>query len=397
MTEKLYHRDPYRIEFTAQVVSQRQNGDGLWEVELDATALYPTSGGQPYDDGFLQGQPVIEVIEEGDTIIHLLENPLPEDERIRGKVCWVRRFDHMQQHAGQHILSQACLQVARAETVGFHLSDNSVTIDLDVPQLTTGQIQRIEDLANQIVTENRRIVVHVFPTADEIDLPIRKSGKAESDVRVIEVEGFDYSPCGGTHPRSTGEIGLIKILKTEKVRGNTRVHFACGQRALEDYRFKSEIIDEVTGYMTIGAEDLPDMVRHWDDQIKTLKKQVKEFTSSLLKYEAEAIVAAADSDGVYLLSYPERGVEELRQLAAGIVGLDSAAVVLAGVASPKPFVLVVAGEDSGIDASQVLRECGQDYGWKGGGTARQAQGRAEAESLEEGLQAARRYIIGQQR
>ncbi len=392
MTRKLYHMDPYQTQFTARVASQTQVSDGRWEIELDSTAFYPTSGGQPCDQGTLNGQAVVDVFEQGDTVIHVLTAPLPEDSPVAGEIDWERRFDHMQQHAGQHVLSQAFIQVTGAETVGFHLSDNSVTIDINAAELTVDQVAEVQQLANQIVMQNRAITTHVFASAADVDLPIRKAGKAQTNVRVVEVADFDYSPCGGTHPRAAGEIGLVKLLKWEKAKGNTRVYFACGLRALADYQDKGEIVDELARFLSVGAESVLETVQGWDSQLKELRKQVADLSNALLDYEAKELVADSDSH-VHVLHFEERPVEEVRYLAVHLLKVDPAAVVITGVAEPKPFVMVAAGEHSGIDAGQILRHCGAEYGWKGGGSARMAQGGAQADTLQSGLAYAKQLVL----
>ncbi|MBC7224597.1 MAG: alanyl-tRNA editing protein, partial [Anaerolineae bacterium] len=250
-TTRLYYDDPYLTEFTARVV-ERLEWDGHPAVVLDRTAFYPTSGGQPHDTGRLQDVRVVGVEEDPEgRVVHLLERPLQADE-VRGQVDWARRFDHMQQHTGQHILSQACWRTLRAETVGFHLGEEAATIDLDVPDLDLAALERAEVLANDIVCQD--LPVHTaFLTDDEAaTLPLRKPPAVHGKIRVVQVEGFDASACGGTHVRRTGEVGPIAVVRVEHRGRESRVHFLCGHRATQDHRQRIRITSGLMAALTVG-------------------------------------------------------------------------------------------------------------------------------------------------
>jgi len=244
MTNRLYYDDSYLKEFTAVVLAASNEG-GKPAVVLDRTAFYPTSGGQPHDTGTLGRARVLNVEEtpSGD-IIHILDSPL-QPGPVSGLVDWERRFDHMQQHTGQHILSQAFIVAAQAQTVSFHLGQETSTIDIDLPDPSPQIVEKAESLATGIVFENRPVQVLKVDRAKLSELGVRKESQREGEIRVIDVEGFDRSPCGGTHVRRTGEIGLIALLGLERYKGGTRVEFVCGGRALKVFRTENGILKEL--------------------------------------------------------------------------------------------------------------------------------------------------------
>jgi len=234
MTQKLYHEDAYQQEFWAQVLERIAVSNGLGLI-LDKTCFYPTSGGQPHDQGTLNGIPVSDVFEREDdgAVVHVVGGQvegsvLKKGETVHGQIDWEHRFDHMQQHTGQHILSQAFLQLLDAETVGFHLSAESSTIDVDKASLEVAQLDRVEELANAIVFADRRVRTYFVDQESVQDLALRKHPGVTGQIRIIEVEGFDLSPCGGTHVKAAGEVGPIAITKSERRGSETRVEFLCG-------------------------------------------------------------------------------------------------------------------------------------------------------------------------
>ncbi|MEW6364343.1 MAG: alanyl-tRNA editing protein, partial [Acidobacteriota bacterium] len=255
MTRRLYFEDPYCRGFTAHVID-RLVCDGRPAVVLDRTAFYPTGGGQPNDLGTLGSAAVIDVVEreEDSAVLHVLSAPVEPDE-VAGEIDWKRRFDMMQQHTGQHVVSQAFLRAAGCRTVGFHLTGEMLTIDLNNRDIAPDVADAAEDLANQVVFEDRAVVAR-FVAGSELDkLPLRKPPKVETNIRVVEVSEFDWSPCGGTHVARTGELGLIKILKLERRSDSMRVEFRCGRRALLDYRGKNRVLNQLAADLSVGYSE----------------------------------------------------------------------------------------------------------------------------------------------
>lgn len=287
---RLYYADAYLREFSATVINHTTHQDRP-ALQLSQSAFYPTSGGQPHDLGTLNGIPVLDVIADDEkSVLHILAEPLSA-EQVEGRIDWQRRFDHMQHHSGQHILSRAFIELANAETVSFHLSENSVTIDLNRNDLTPAEIDAAENLANQIVTENRPIRAW-FPAADELAaLSLRKiSEKVTGAVRVVDIQNFDTTACGGTHVAFTGEIGLIKIVRLERMKSKlTRIEFMCGQRAIVDYRAKNDLLNTLATQMTTSYQDIPNVLEKLREENKSAKKSLKQARQELAAYQSQAL------------------------------------------------------------------------------------------------------------
>ena len=222
MTERLYYHDSYLRDFTAHVVAVSSDGATAY---LDRTAFYPTSGGQPFDTGFIAGIAVLDVADEGERIAHRLAAPLSARD-VDCSIDWKRRFDHMQQHTGQHLVSAVFEELLGLRTVSFHLGQEISTIDLEAASIESRGVRHVESRANQIVCENRPVIVQFEEAAEARGL--RKPSEREGTLRIVSIEGLDRSACGGTHVHATGEIGAILIRKLEKVRQTMRVEFLCG-------------------------------------------------------------------------------------------------------------------------------------------------------------------------
>jgi alanyl-tRNA synthetase len=293
LTRLLYYDDSQRDAFEAVVVDARSEAEGT-RVALDATAFYPGGGGQPADRGTLDGRSVIEVTAEDGVVWHRVDGALAAGARVEGRLDWARRFDHMQQHTGQHILSRAFVEVARADTLSFHLGDEVVTIDVGHPGPDPGLLRRVEDRANAIVWEDRPVRTHVVPLERALAFPLRKPPDVEGDVRVVEVEGFDWSACGGTHVARSGQVGMIAILGTERYKGGTRVAFACGGRALARLRAASETLRALCLEFTSGEADLPRAIARLKADVRSLESRLKPLLAESIAREAEALLAEAE-------------------------------------------------------------------------------------------------------
>src|SRR5712691_1207639 len=259
MTERLYRSDPYLLDFQARVVARRED-EGRPAVVLDRTAFYAESGGQPWDLGTLGGASVVAVIEKGDEIIHVLDRPLEEGADVRGRVDEARRRDHRQQHHGQHLLSRAFVDLHRASTVSFHLGRDVSTIDLD---RETGEaaVRAAESRANEVVWEGRAVTVRVVSRAEAAAAGVKVPDEAGDAVRLVEAAGFDLQACGGTHPRSTSEVGVVLVLDHGRYKGGSRVRFVCGHRAVEAFRRRTVLLTELATVLSSSLEDLPATAR----------------------------------------------------------------------------------------------------------------------------------------
>ncbi len=374
MTIHLYYGDSYLTEFSA-VVRERRDLEGKTAVVLDQTAFYPTSGGQPHDTGMLGSARVVDVEEDtsGD-ILHFLEGPLPQG-AVVGRIDWQRRFDHMQQHTGQHILSQACVRIAGAATVGFHLGKETSTIDVELNEPTAATLAEVEDLSNQTVFEDRDVSVLVSDRAGLGTLGIRKESTREGEIRVIDVDGFDRSACGGTHVRRTGEIGTIALLGCERYKGGSRLEFACGWRALHIHRSHNGLLKELGRLHSSHFIDLPRLTEKLLQERATLARESAKLQDQIFDLEAQDLLNRADKTDrtiIVCASFPGRSLESIKILAQKVAARPQAVAVLAAVQERAQLVVAKNPEAAG-NCSDAIRQAAARLGGKGGGRPEIAQ------------------------
>ena len=403
MTQKLYHDDAYQQEFQAQVLERVAVGNGLGLI-LDKTCFYPTSGGQPHDQGTLNGVSVSDVFEREDdgAVVHVVggevEGPtlspsislrINNGEIVHGQIDWERRFDHMQQHTGQHILSQAFLRLLDAETVGFHLGAEASTIDVDKAPLEAAQLDEVEKLANTVVFADRPVRTY-FVNPDRMrDLALRKQPMVTGPIRIVEVESFDLSPCGGTHVKAAGEVGPIVITKSERRGSETRVEFLCGGRALADYRRQRRIVGELANRFSVGDWELVETVNRLAEEAKRHRKELNAAKDQLLDYEAARLWAEAEErDGLRIvraiLSEGDGGT--LKGLAQRLAKKE-ACIALLGLKGDRALLAFARSADLPYDMSALLKGACQIIGGGGGGRPDMAQGGGPArDRLEEALE-----------
>ncbi|MEO8089089.1 MAG: DHHA1 domain-containing protein [Gemmatimonadales bacterium] len=370
MTHRLYYTDAYLRDFEAEVIGR---SDDSCRVYLDQTAFYPTSGGQAYDIGQLGGIEVTDVVDEGERVAHLLAAPLT-GARVRGQIDWGRRFDHMQQHTGQHLLSAVLAELAGHATVGIHFGKDSSTLDLDAAALTPDQVARAEERANEIVVQNLPVGVSLEAAASATGL--RKSTDREGTLRIVTIAGLDRSACGGTHVRATGEIGSILIRRLERVRKGVRVEFLCGSRAIRRARTDYGLLSLLASGFSAPADELPRLVADQRNEIKDANVANRELQGKLDLCRARELYAAAapESTGIRRVTVREEGpsADALRGMAQAFSSMPRA-VFVGAVLSP-PAVVLAASEDTGIDAASLLKSLLTSVGGRGGGSPRLAQG-----------------------
>ncbi|MFQ5407256.1 MAG: alanine--tRNA ligase-related protein [Anaerolineales bacterium] len=379
MRERRYYTDSYTRSFGATVLEQTEVG-GHAALVLDKTYFYPTSGGQPHDTGRIAGAAVVDVsIRPTDgAILHVLAvGAIAPTGQVAAEIDWQRRLDHMQQHTGQHILSQAFLRVADAPTVGFHLSPDRVTIDLAGRALLDDTVAQAEAIANEVVLNNAPVVAW-FPDDDELErLPLRKTPDIEGRLRVVAIGDFDYTACGGTHVRNTGELGQVKVIRSEARRGGLRVEFRCGWRALDDYSVKNEIVNGLAATLTCGYRELSAAVERLQADVKSSRRALRKARKELVSFEAQQLLATTPAhNGLRIVrqAWPDRSPEELRELATAIVE-NEGAVSLLGTAGEKAFVLLSRAPDVSADMSALLPVAlDQLQSKQGGGQPHFAQG-----------------------
>lgn len=380
MTERLHYDDAYLLRFSARVVDRVQWQDRPAAI-LDRTAFYATGGGQPHDTGILGGVGVVEVVErEGDgAVVHVLAAPLPPGTvEVEGEVDRARRLDLTQQHTGQHIISAAFVEVLGANTVSFHLSADYATIDLDRAPLPAEDLARVEDLANEVVLENRPVISR-FVSHDELpSLTLRKPLAHAGPVRIVEIPGFDCSACGGTHVRATGEVGLIKLLRSERRGAESRVEFLCGGRALADYRAKNALLLDLAREFTVGHWEVGDLVHRLDDELKEARRELRAARDALLDAEAAMLRARGMPAGDALVVHahlPDHSPDDLKHLAQRLVAEPGTVVLLgSGQAGQKGAFVFARGADVGLHVGNLVRQACEAIGGRGGGRPEFAQG-----------------------
>lgn len=370
MTERLYYTDSYLSQFQGAIIETRGN-----TVYLDRTAFYPTSGGQLHDLGTLNGTAVIGVAEDDDgRIAHHLESPLAPGP-VEGVIDWPRRFDFMQQHTGQHLLSAVFESLFGMATVSVHFGEQISTLDLATPALSPEQQRAAEWRANEIVWENRPVTVR-FASAGEAG-ELRKPTEREGTLRIVSIQDLDHSACGGTHVRATGEIGPIVLRRLDKIRGNVRVEFLCGARALRRVRADASVLNETARPLSAAVDELPAVVAALAAEARDAAKRLRKAEAELAAYRGRSLYGAATPNAAGRRVHIERRAQgaiddEIRALALSFTAQANAAFV-AAIEDP-PAILFAASEDSGLNAGVALKAALTALGGKGGGNARLAQG-----------------------
>ena len=393
MTDRLYYTDAYLTTFDAAVVARADAGRRIY---LDRTAFYPTSGGQPFDTGRLGDVPVVDVIDEGDRIAHVVESPVAGD-RLSGAIDWARRFDHMQQHTGQHLLSAVIAERFGHATVGVHFGRESSTLDLDTPGFGHAEIVEAEARANVAVTEDRPVEVSFEEAAAAAGL--RKASDREGTLRIVTIRDLDRSACGGTHVRATGEIGALAIRKVERVKQHVRLGFLCGLRAVRRARDDADLLSALATSHSAAAEELPALLEAQRAEIKASGAARRELEDAVAGYRARELHASTPPDAlgrhIAVVREAVGAVERLRALAQAYTGL-SGGVLIAVVAEP-PTTLFATAPDTGLDAGRILKPALDANGGRGGGTARMAQGSVgEVVALEGVVEALLRVVSTQE-
>ncbi len=401
MTTRLYYNDAYTTTFKATIIERFQYR-GKLAVILDQSYFYPTSGGQPHDVGTLNDLPVINVLvrPEDNAIAHIIDGEIWTDE-VEGQIDWSRRFDHMQQHSGQHILSQAFLKAAEAETVSFHLSGDYSTIDLQNSGLKPGHIEKAELIANQIIWENRLITAQMIDKETADSLPLRKIPEVDDEqLRIVEVKDFDLTACGGTHVAHAGEIGLIKVSRLERRNDKLRVEFLCGRRALVDYRQKNRIVNQLANQLTTGYADIEASVIRLRDEAKQSRRLLKQQLSHALSIEAGHLIKHGTRKGDTIIVseiFSERDLTEIRMLANQIIDHPNS-IALLGTVGETAQLIFARSEDAPGEMNLLLKQSLQVLGSvTGGGTPKFAQGggTADMERINQAIQRATRLLFSQ--
>ena len=383
MTERLYYTNAYQTEFDATVLALEQI-NGQPAARLDHTYFYPTSGGQPFDTGLLGDRRVVDVVaaDNGD-VWHLLEAEFTHvvpGQPIHGVIDWSRRYDHMQQHSGQHLLSQIFYRHFGYETLSVHFGDVESTLDLEVAVLDPAQIDEAEQIANRMVYTSLPITAYFVADNELASITLRKAPKVKGEIRIIEIADFDYSACGGTHVRTTAEIGPIKLTRQERRRGQTRLTFLCGGRAYHDYVEKHRLLMEAANLFSTDISTVPRLIERNLAQVKELQQSIKLLTEEQLAHEANNL-----ADGAQLIQemrivaklFHAKDVANLKTLAQQLQQYPGITALLAGVWDEKLTLIFARAADSPLHMGNLLRDTLRQFGGNGGGRPDFAQGGAD--------------------
>lgn len=380
MTERLYYDQPYLTEFTAQVLDCRPNGDAC-DVLLSRSAFYPTSGGQPYDTGTLGGARVTDVNVEGGEVWHTVTQPLAVGETVQGRIDWARRFDHMQQHAGDHMIAGALHRLMGGVTIGLHISEWVSTIDVAMPEgvtrISDEALRRIEQDVNEHIQRDVPIRCW-FPAPEELPaLPLRKPPTVTEHVRVVAIGDDEMVACGGTHPSSAGQLGLVKILSVAPARGKMRVTFVAGQRALADYAACHDAAHGAAGLLSTGVEHLRDSVLAMQERLRAAEFELTRLRREQLLSQVQGMLADAErlADGTRLITrFVDADAALLRDVTSALIAQSGVIALLGAKTGDQAIYVFGRSADVGLHMGTLLGNAARPLGGKGGGRSDFAQG-----------------------
>jgi alanyl-tRNA synthetase len=379
-TERLYYNDSHLIEFEARVVEISERVSGWTAVTLDRTAFYPTGGGQPSDTGTLNGSRVVECIDdEANGVLHVIQGRPPEiGANVKGRVDWLRRLDHIQQHTGQHILSQAFVTLFNGPTKGFRVLNDCCEIDVELTNPSPELIERAVELANNVIWEDRPITIQTVNSEEVADLPLRKEPSRDGDLRLIEIEGFDLTPCGGTHAYRTGEVGMIAVRSWERAKGLTRIEFVAGMRALADYRRANKTAREVASLFSGARDEAVHLASRMLEENKELHHRLRSLEEIAARVEAEELLVEASPNtagvGVVTKIYHDRDAESLKHLAQALIAHPNTIALLGSRDQEAARLVFARSADAPGDMNALMKEACALLEGRGGGKPDLAQG-----------------------
>jgi len=398
-TERLYYNDSRLLEFDARVIGVSQRDDGAVAITLDRTAFYPTGGGQPSDTGTLGEARVIDCIDvEDEGVLHVIQGPVPDvDDTVHGKVDWLRRLDHM------HILSAAFVRLFAAPTHSFRVLEDECEIDLALDDPTDERVDQAFDLANQIIWECRPIQIRQVTTQEAASLPLRKEPARAGELRLIEIDEFDLTPCGGTHAKSTGEVGVIAVRSWERAKGLTRIQFMAGIRVLSDYRRANRTARAVAELLSAGREDSPALLKKLIEENKKLTRRVRDLDEVACRVEAEQILRESRLETGYRPPDPtiiakvfdDRHADSLKLLALALMTHPNVVALLGSRDGETARLVFARSPDGPGDMNALMKEACVMLDGRGGGKIDLAQGGGrKIEKLEEAIDSAYREFSG---
>lgn len=384
MTQKLYLDNPYLREIDARIVDKIYK-DGKYYIKLNRTIFYPhLSGGQPGDKGTINGVQVLEAYEEDLEIIHVVKENIHSDKVILN-IDWENRLDNMQQHTGQHLLSAAFYKLYNGETVGFHIGGDYVYIDVTLPELSEEEAEKIEIYINRIISSNFEIKSYYIEKNDIEKIPVRKQPTVNSNIRIVEIDNIDFSPCAGTHLRNTGEIGLIKIRKWEKYKGNIRIEFVCGNRALFDYRWKSKAIKEIGLLLSSKDTDVLEKVQLLYNQKEELEKINKNLRMEIHRHRGEELlrnsVKIKEIPFIFKI-FDDMDLKEISSISNYLSNINNLIQIYGSTSENEGQFFVSISKDLDIRLKDIFKEISEEFEVKGGGSPLMVQGKCLGDDLQ---------------
>lgn len=403
-TERLYYNDSHLIEFEARVVDTTERVSGWTAVTLDRTAFYPTGGGQPSDTGTLNGTRVVECIDdENNGVLHVIQGRAPAiGATVQGRIDWARRLDHMQQHTGQHILSQALVTLFNAPTRSFRVLEESCEIDVDLSNPATEVIERAVELANNVIWEDREITIRTVTADEAAQLPLRKEPSRDGELRVIEIAGFDLTPCGGTHAYRTGEVGMIAVRHWERAKGLTRIEFVAGTRALADYRRANKTARAVAALYSSARDDAAKLTARVLEENKELHRRVRLLEEIAARVEAEELyresrptaMAGGGSIQVITKIFEDRDAESLKHLGQALISHPQTVALLGSREKDAARLVFARSADAPGDMNSLMKTACEIVDGRGGGKPDMAQGGGKKiEQIQEAINRAGQLLL----
>ncbi|WP_100334302.1 alanyl-tRNA editing protein [Bacillus alkalisoli] len=378
MTNKLYYQDPTIKTFQANILKSEIDENGNNYVVLDQTHFYPTGGGQPHDTGFINNAEVIDVEEVNDEIRHFTKNRLTVGEKVTASINWDCRFDHMQQHCGQHILSAALASLYSYQTISFHLGKETCTIDLETNSISEEELLEAERLSNEIILENRPIETKWITEEELSHYPLRKTPSVNENIRLVIIPDFDYNACGGTHPTSTAQVSMLKIMSVEKQKNNVRVHFIAGKRVLQQLERKNIITKKLTHLLNAPEDRLVETASSFMENTKQLEKKLVEYEDTILSLESMSLLRHADRRNninfVHTL-YDQKTMKDIQKLGKFLVEQDDDVLAILVIINDEKFQFVCTrGRNVEVNVNTLVKNILPLIDGKGGGNEIMAQG-----------------------
>lgn len=370
MSKKIYYSSPYTTDWET-IIKKSFTKDDQCFVVLEETAFYPTGGGQPHDTGTINGVEVLDVF-TGETgeVVHMTER-LPETTQAFCSLNWQRRFEHMQHHSGQHLLSAVCYTLYNAKTVSFHLGLDYATIDLDLSELNHSQMEKIEQTANEEIYRNRSIQTYYVTSEELAKLPLLKMPKVKENIRIVEIEGVEFNACGGTHVLRTGEIGIIKLIKAEKQKGMIRLYFKCGLRALQDLNDGQQILGKIAAKFNTGRYEVMSRIDKWEEEKKRLESELVKVKGENNDYVAKELLLKKEEEDFLFHVFNDKPFDEVKDIAIKMAHDHNLFILFASTLENK--AVVVHNGTKNIPCGKFIKEHMVSFNGKGGGNEKSAQ------------------------